>query len=90
MPATPTTGGSRYVTALREWDQKSASYKDTIVPESSLKKDQPKNMAYLFRRVIHDTHSADRQAYSEIEIEGPRAHHAAQVRHRQQVPQRQL
>jgi len=57
------------VTALREWDKKSASYKDQIVAESSLKKDQPKGVAYLFRRVVYDTFSGEKGAYSEIEIE---------------------
>ena len=64
----PTTGG-RYLNATREWDNSSASYKDDIVAESSFKKSQPKNVAYIFRRVIYDTALSEKRAYSELEIE---------------------
>ncbi|KAI1337337.1 hypothetical protein F5Y15DRAFT_418099 [Xylariaceae sp. FL0016] len=60
---------SRYVIALREWDESSASYKDRNISEDALKKAEHKDVAYVFRRVVYDTYKGEKRAYSEVEIE---------------------
>ncbi|CAJ2512025.1 Uu.00g076500.m01.CDS01 [Anthostomella pinea] len=61
-----------YVVALREWDNSTASYKDKNVAESLLKKEQLKDVAYVYRRVVYGTYSGEKRAYSEIELEDPK------------------
>jgi hypothetical protein len=59
------------VIAVRKWDTASASYKDDFVSETAIQKVQHEGVAYVFRRVMFNSYSGEKRAYSELEVEDP-------------------
>lgn len=61
---------SRYRNVLRKWDKDSGAFKDEFVETDRFDKPKKQGIAYTFRRT-YNPETGERDAYSDIEIEGP-------------------